>query len=52
MGDAVRCNVEMASPNLKSNPKAKGCHSPRGEVSYLVECCKALCKLPGSSDLS
>ena len=38
--------------HLKSNPKAKDCHRLRGEALFVHEYHKALCNLPGSSDLS
>ena len=53
MDKAVRGRkVEVAFPNLKSNPKAKCCRRQRGETLYLTECRKAIRRLPESSDIS
>ena len=43
--------VELAFPNLISNPKAEDRRRPRCEAIFLTECCKALRKLPRFSKL-
>ena len=39
-------------PHLKSDPKAEGQRRLRGKALFVFKCHKALCNLPGSSDLS
>ena len=47
MGDAVwKCEIEVALLKLASNPKAEGCHRPKGVGLLLSKYHKALHKLP------
>ena len=51
--DAVgSLKVGVAFPRLRLNPEAEGRRRPRDEPPFIIECCKALRKLPRSSDLS
>ena len=53
LGDAVwRRKTSRTFPRLMSNPKAKGRHTAMSETSFVRECRSALCKFPGSGDLS
>ena len=44
--------VRVASPRLRLNPKAEGRRRLRDEPPFVIECRRALRKLPRSSDLS
>ena len=44
--------VRDVFPHLRSNPNAEGRRMPRDETRFSIECRKALCSLPRSSDLS
>ena len=44
--------VRDVFPRLRSNPKAESRSRLRGEIRFSIECCRALCNLPRSSDLS
>ena len=51
--DAVwSLKVRVAFPCLRLNPEAEGCRRPRDEPTFVIECRRALRKLPRSSDLS
>ena len=44
--------VKDVFPRLESDPEAKGRCKPKLDTPFPRECCKALCNLPGSSELS
>ena len=51
--DAVwSLKVRVAFPRLRLNPEAEGRRRPRDEPPFVIECRRALRKLPRSSDLS
>ena len=52
-GDAVWSRkASRTFPRLQSDPKAESRRRSMGETPFVLECCKALRNLPGSSDLS